>query len=116
MQITAKLYATFRIITGEKTIVIDAPEGATVIQAVRMLAEMRPALKPHWFDQNGELYSHVHVFLNGEDAMTLPAQMESVVTTGRNWAFFHPSQVDNKKRNSSSSFFDRDFRLLLCRP
>ena len=90
MQITAKLYATFRIITGEKTIVIDAPEGATVIQVVRMLAEMRPALKPHWFDQNGELYSHVHVFLNGEDVMTLPAQMESVVHNGTELGFFPP--------------------------
>lgn len=90
MQITAKLYATFRIITGEKTILIDAPEGTTVIQAVRLLAEMRPALKPHWFDQDGGLYSHVHVFLNGEDAMTLPAQMESVVPSGTELGFFPP--------------------------
>lgn len=90
MQITAKLYATFRVIIGEKTIIIDAPEGATVIQVVRMLTEMRPALKPHWFDQNGGLYSHVHVFLNGEDAMTLPAQMESVVHSGTELGFFPP--------------------------
>ena len=90
MQITAKLYATYRVITGEKTIIIDAPEGVTVGQAVRMLAEMRPALKPHWFDQNGELYTHVHVFLNGEDVMTLPGALESVVHSGTELGFFPP--------------------------
>jgi sulfur-carrier protein len=79
------LYATFRLIAGIKTLEIQLPAGTTVRQAVDALVAERPVLRPHWLDADGDIHAHVHVFVNGDDALNLaqgfdtPLPVESVL-------------------------------------
>jgi len=88
--ITANLYATFRLIAGEKTLTLPARPGLTLRQAVRELILRIPALKSHWVDSSGELYPHVHVFVNGSEYATLPAGEDTPLSPGDTLDFFPP--------------------------
>jgi adenylyltransferase/sulfurtransferase len=53
---------------GEKVIEI---KGNTVAEALTALGEQYPAVKPHLFDEAGELRSYVNLYLNDEDIRSL---------------------------------------------
>jgi sulfur-carrier protein len=53
------------------------PEGATVQNLLAELIHRFPALKTELLNENGELYSHVHIFVNGRDAPFLEKAMET---------------------------------------
>ncbi len=65
------LYATFRLLAGQKMFVLDLPAGTTVYQAVHALVDHCPVLRPHWLDSSGAIHAHVHIFVNGQDINTL---------------------------------------------
>jgi molybdopterin converting factor small subunit len=46
-------------------------EGANVAEAVNDLTEQYPGLRPHLFDEGGDLRSFVNLFLNDEDVRHL---------------------------------------------
>ena len=71
------LYATFRLLAGEKSFQINLPDGATVEQLVNAVVERLPALRAHWLDKNGEVHAHVHIFINGEDVQNLPMKLRT---------------------------------------
>ncbi len=73
------LFATFRLIAGQKSHQLDLPPGTTIRQALDALLQQLPALRPHWLDDQGELYAHVHVLYNRKDVNTLPDRLETVV-------------------------------------
>ena len=60
-------YATLRPIVGGKTVEVDVPEGITVKELVEGLVTRYPALRSELLDEAGNLYGHVHVFVNGRD-------------------------------------------------
>lgn len=70
-------YAMFRLHAGMKTLILDQPDGTTLLQAVDAIVKQIPALKPNWFTKTGELHAHVHAFVNGVDASTLPDGWET---------------------------------------
>ena len=82
MKIIANLYATYRVIAGEKTYAFDLPDEAGVLQAVQELAKQKPQLRPHWLNAEGNLTQHLLVFLNGSDVSTLPDQWETKLKQG----------------------------------
>jgi len=84
------LYATFRLIAGIKTFAIDLPVGARVMDAVREIVRLHQALAPHWLDQDGSLHVHVHVFVDGNEAPTLPESFETLLTPNCVLDFFPP--------------------------
>ena len=53
---------------GEKEFEI---QGSTVAEALKTLGEKYPAVKPHLFDENGELRSYVNLYVNDEDIRSL---------------------------------------------
>ncbi len=61
-------YATLRPIVGGRTVELDLPTGVTVRELVAALVEQWPPLRAQLLDEQGELYRHVHVFVNGRDA------------------------------------------------
>ena len=75
-------YATLRPIVGGRTVEIDLPEGVTVRQLVEVLVGRWPPLREQLLDANGELYRHVHVFVNGRDAPFRDGGMESLILAG----------------------------------
>lgn len=61
-------YATLRPLVGGRTVELDVEEGLTVRELVAALVERWPPLREQLLDEHGELYRHVHVFVNGRDA------------------------------------------------
>ena len=82
MKITANLYATYRAIAGGKTIVVDLPDKADILQAVQELVQKEPKLRPHWLNAEGALTQHLLVFVNGADVTTLPDQWKTKLEEG----------------------------------
>lgn len=72
-------YATFRPIVGGKTVIVPDSVGCTVSELVQNLIQRYPALGPQLFDENGALFPHVHIFVNGRDAPYLPDKLDTVL-------------------------------------
>jgi molybdopterin synthase sulfur carrier subunit len=63
-------------------VIFDLNEGITVQQLVDAAVTRFPPLRTQLLDENGELYSHVHVFVNGRDAPYLPDGVTTVIAPG----------------------------------
>ena len=72
-------FATLRQITNQKTVEFDLPAEPTVRQMVEIVVTRFPPMREELLDENGELWRHVHVFVNGRDAPYLSEKMETVV-------------------------------------
>lgn len=72
-------YATLRQIAGQKTVEFDLPEGVTLRQALAAILERFPPMERELVDENGELYQHVHMFVNGRDAPYLDNRMDTII-------------------------------------
>jgi molybdopterin synthase sulfur carrier subunit len=69
-------YATLRPIAGQKTIEFDLDEGVTVQQLLEVVVLRFPEMRDVLVDENGQLYRHVHLFINGRDAPFLENAMD----------------------------------------
>ena len=88
--IKVRLFATFRLLAGIKSLELDLPAGASVQDAVLAIVEQIPLLRPHWLDESGELHAHVHILLDGEDVTTLPGGLQSQLMADSALDFFPP--------------------------
>jgi molybdopterin synthase sulfur carrier subunit len=72
-------YATLRDVTGQKTVDIDLPESATLGQLVDKIVALYPLMRSKLLDENGNLWGHVHIFINGRDAPFLENALQTVI-------------------------------------
>jgi molybdopterin synthase sulfur carrier subunit len=84
------LYATFRLIAGIKTIILDLPEGTTVRQAVQACVDQIPVLQSHWLDESGNIHAHVHIFINGHDVQNMELKDDTPLQPTDVLDFFPP--------------------------
>lgn len=70
-------YATLRSVVGAKTVEFDLPSGATMNDLLDEMLQRYPALRPELLNEQGEMYPHVHMFLNGRDAPFLEQGMQT---------------------------------------
>jgi len=70
-------YATLRQVTGRKTDAFDLPAKTTVHALLEAVVERYPAMRDELFRDDGELYPHVHVFVNGRDAPYLDGALDA---------------------------------------
>lgn len=70
-------YATLRRVVGAKSVDFSLKEGATVRQLVEEMIRSYPALEREILNEHGELYQHVHVFVNSRDVSFLENGMDS---------------------------------------
>jgi sulfur-carrier protein len=75
-------YATLREIVGQKSVEFTVIDGSTIGQLVDQMTTAYPGLRRELLDENGRLYGHVHVFVNGRDVPYLENQMETVLRAG----------------------------------
>ena len=73
-------YATLRDLAGARTLTFDLPDGVTVRELIDRVVQLFPAMRPELFDEDGELFGHVHVFINGKDAPHLDRALETALT------------------------------------
>ena len=75
-------YATLRPLAGSKTIEFDLEEGVTAQQLLDAVVLRFPAMRAELVDENGQLYRHVHLFVNGRDAIFLENAMDYRIKPG----------------------------------
>lgn len=73
-------YATLRQIVGGKSVDFSLPENATVGQLLEEMINCYPAIQFELLNEQGELYPHVHLFINGRDAPYLENGLETVLS------------------------------------
>ncbi len=73
-------YATLRLITGQKTITFDLPDGVTVREMLEAAFVQFPALRAELMTKENELHGHVHVFVNGRDVPYLEHVLETRIS------------------------------------
>ncbi|MFO7540763.1 MAG: ubiquitin-like small modifier protein 1 [Chloroflexota bacterium] len=72
-------YATLRQITGQKTVEFTLTDGITVQQLLDAVLARYPEMRDDLLDENGRLYGHVHLFINGRDAPYLDDGLTTVL-------------------------------------
>jgi sulfur-carrier protein len=83
-------YATFRAIVGGKSISLPLPAGSTVSEMLQALFAHYPALTSHMLDEHGQLFPHVHVFVNGRDVPFLAQGYETALNDSDTLDIFPP--------------------------
>ena len=83
-------YATYRPIVGGKTIDFDVEHGINVHQLVDVIISRFPALQRELLDANGNLYSHVHIFVNGRDTYILENGLDTMIQADDTLHIFPP--------------------------
>ena len=72
-------YATYRPIVGGKTVEFDLDHAMTLRQLVQAIIARFPAMQREMLDDNGNLYAHVHIFVNGRDSVLLEQKLDTVL-------------------------------------
>lgn len=70
-------YATLRQVVNAKTVNFDLPQGASVKHLLDEMIRCFPALKAEMLDDQGNLFQHVHIFVNSRDASFLEFGMDT---------------------------------------
>lgn len=83
-------YATYRPIVGGKTVDFDVDHGITVQQLVAAIVARFPAMRREMLDENSQLYSHVHIFVNGRDVCYLEKGMDTIILADDTLNIFPP--------------------------
>lgn len=72
-------YATLRQVVGQKSIEVELSPGSTVQDLIAEMIRRHPALERELLDENGNLYQHVHIFVNGRDAPFLDQGLDTEI-------------------------------------
>ena len=72
-------YATLRQIVGQKSADINLESGSSVQNLLDKILELYPPLRRELLDEQGQLYPHVHIFVNGRDAPYLDKGMQTIL-------------------------------------
>ena len=73
-------FATLRDIAGGKTVEFDLNHGATAQELLDAVIERFPRMKKELLDENGEMYGHVHLFINGRDVQFTDEKFNTKIT------------------------------------
>ena len=90
IKIQVTLLATFKMLAGRNHLSLQMESGQSILDAFFMVLEQVPSLRSHWLDPEGQPRNYVHIFLNGEDADTLPAGLETTLKDGDALDFIPP--------------------------
>jgi molybdopterin synthase sulfur carrier subunit len=75
-------YATFRQIVGQKKVEFEVAPGTTVRQLVAEIVCQYPLMQRELLDEQGNLFHHVHVFVNGRDVPYIENEFDAVLQPG----------------------------------
>jgi len=83
-------YATLRQVVGVRQVEFSLPQGGTLRQLIEEMVKRYPGLKREMLDQNGNLQSHIHIFVNGRDSTLLDDSLDSILAPGDTISIFPP--------------------------
>jgi molybdopterin synthase sulfur carrier subunit len=83
-------YADLRPLAGGKTVEVNIGTPLTARQALEAVTSTHPGLAERIWAAPGELYEHIHVFVNGRQSLFLPRGLETLVQNGDTLDVFPP--------------------------
>jgi sulfur-carrier protein len=83
-------YATLRQIVGGRQVEFDDFEGQTLRQLLQQMVERFPDLRAEILDDDGNLYNHIHIFINGRDSTLLDNKLDTVLAPADVISIFPP--------------------------
>jgi len=83
-------YATLRQVVGVRQVEFSLPQGATLHQLIEEMIKRYPGLKREMLDRNGNLQSHIHIYVNGRDSTLLDGSVDSILAPGDTISIFPP--------------------------
>jgi len=75
---------------GQKTTDIPIPTGSTVRQLVDRIIALYPDFKNQLLDDSGDLFRHIHIFIDGRDIFFLPDNLATILTQQEKIDIFPP--------------------------
>jgi len=75
-------FATLRDIAGGKTVEFDADHGVTAQELLDKVIEKFPLMKKELLNEKGEMYGHVHFFINGRDVQFTDDKFQTKIMQG----------------------------------
>jgi sulfur-carrier protein len=85
-----RLYATFRLQAGVKSVSLDLPAGTTVRAAVTALLVQLPVLRAQWLDESGAIRAHIKIFVKRQDLQALEQGLDTPLDADAVLDFFPP--------------------------
>jgi molybdopterin synthase sulfur carrier subunit len=83
-------YANLRQVVGIRQVEFTLPQGGTLRQLVEEMVKRYPGLKREMLDRNGNLQSHIHIFVNGRDSTFLDGSLDSIMDPDDTISIFPP--------------------------
>ena len=83
-------YATLRQVVGVRQVDFILPQGGTLRHLVEEMVKRYPGLKREMLDRNGNLQSHIHIFVNGRDSTFLDGSLEYILGEDDTISIFPP--------------------------
>ncbi len=83
-------YADLRPLAGGKTVDVIGDAPMTVRAALESVTSARPALGEKIWQAPGELFDHIHVFVNGRQSVFLLSGLETPLQSGDTLDVFPP--------------------------
>jgi len=78
--VQVNFFSTLRQIVGKKTVEIPLLEGGEIRQLVDEIVSCYPALRREILNDQGELYGHIHIFINGRESSFLENALETEIS------------------------------------
>ncbi len=81
-----EFYGVYRSLAGGKTLEVESSPGLTVRDILLKVCARFPALKEELFDERGELYAYIPVYVNGrnprllKNGLDIPLQPDDVLS------------------------------------
>jgi molybdopterin synthase sulfur carrier subunit len=83
-------YATLRQVVGARQVEFSLSKGGTLRQLIEEMVKRYPGLKREMLDRDGNLQSHIHIFVNGRDSTLLDGSLETILEEGDTISIFPP--------------------------
>lgn len=72
-------FATLRPIVGAKTVELTLPDVISVAGLIEAIVTRYPPMRPELLDEQGRLWPHVHIMVNGRDAQYLAQGLATAI-------------------------------------
>jgi molybdopterin synthase sulfur carrier subunit len=90
VKMIVNFYAMLRQVVGSRQVDFVLPQGGTLRQLVEEMIKRYPILKNEMLDPQGNLYGHIHIFVNGRDNSFLDGSLDSILELDDTISIFPP--------------------------
>ena len=83
-------YGMYRLMAGVKTVEYDTPSNNTLLDLLQVAAGHYPFLRQEIFDERGDLFPNIPLFINGRNPRLLEAGIHTIIHPNDVLSIFSP--------------------------